>query len=341
VEETPAEAIDRHRARLAALSDEDLLKKLRNVPAMPDGGMFDPAWDDPAWWDQMYLLAAFGDEIGARRLVTAIAPLYERLPLDDPGEMTQSFRHGPERATEGDDRALVQILRPLLRHERAGTRRAAADELGILRDPAVVDDLVLLARGDPEGRVRSEACFGLTMIAGHMDDASLRSAVVGLLRDVASSDQSQEVRYEAADLLANDDPEGARRFQRPQIEWHADPTWVGHTSGRDAVQATRRIIRALITGDLSSPILTDYLSQTASHLVMTPGAGVYPTREPDMPADRSAPDWQSTIELWAEREGAGSRMPSGLAALIELRRASPDEVRARLVDVIAAAPDRS
>jgi hypothetical protein len=340
VEETPTEAIDRHRAQLAALSDEALLDRLRNVPSMPDGGMFDPAWGDQAWWNQMYLLAAFGDEIGARRLVAAIALLYERLPLDDPGEMTQTFRHGPEKATQGDDGALVQILRPLLRHKRPGTRRAAADELGILRDPAVVDDLSLLARGDPEGRVRSQACLSLTMIASHTTDASLRTAVVDLLRDVAFSDPSQDVRYEAADLLAHDDPEGARPFQKPQIEWHADPIWVGHTSGRDAVQATRRIIRALIAGDLRSPILTGYLNQTASRLVMTPGAGVYPSREPDMPADGSAPDWHTTISMWTQHEGAGSRTPSGLTALIKLRRASPDEVRARLVDVIAETPDR-
>ena len=333
-EEAPGDAIDRLRTELAPLSDVMLLDRLRSLAPMPDGGMFDPAWDAQATWDQMYLLAAFADEIGARRLVSGIGLLYERLPLDDPGEMTQSFRHGPERATEGNDALLVQILRPLLRHKRPGTRRAAADELGILRDPSVVDDLSLLAREDPEGRVRSEACVGLTMIADHVDDAALRSAVSDLLRDVASSDPRQDVRYEAADLLASYDPEGARLFQKPPIEWYADPTWTGHTTGRDAAQATRRIIRALITGELSSPVLSEFLDQTANRLVMTPGSGVYPAREPDMPADRSAPDWHSTIALWTEREGASGRTPSGFAALIELRRASPDEVRARFVDVI-------
>lgn len=339
--ETPAEAIERHHAQLAPLTDEALLDRLRSVPSMPDGGLFDPAWEAPAWWDQMYLLTAIGDEIGARRLVAGIGPLYERLPLDDPGEMTQGFRHGPERATQGNDGALVQILRPLLRHKRAGTRRAAADGLGILRDPSVVDDLTLLAREDPVGRVRLEACYGFSMIADHGDDASLRSAVVDLLRDVASSDPSQDVRYDVADLLANYDPEAAAPFEEPQAEWYADPTWVGHTSGRDAVQATRRVIRALITADLSNPILSDYLDQSASHLVMTPGAAVYPGKEPEMPADRRAPDWHASIALWTEREGALARAPSGLSAMIELRRASPDEVRARLVDVIEDAQQRS
>lgn len=140
-EETPGDAIDRLRAELAPLSDEMLLDRLRRLEPVPDGGMFDPAWDAQATWDQMYLLAAFGDEIGARRLLSGVGLLYERLPLDDLGEMTRSFRHGPERATEGNDALLVEILRPLLRHERPGTRRAAADELGILGDPSVVDDL--------------------------------------------------------------------------------------------------------------------------------------------------------------------------------------------------------
>jgi hypothetical protein len=341
-EETPSDAIDRLSAELAPLSDEMLLDRLRNVEPMPDGGMFDPAWDAPATWERMYLLTAFGDEIGIRRLVSGIRLLYERVPLDDPGGVTQTFRHGPERATEGkDDAILVEILRPLLRHGRPGTRRAAADELGILRDRIVVDDLSLLAREDPEGQVRSRACYSLSMIVDSVEDVTLRGSLIELLRYVASSDASQDVRYEVANLLADYDPEAARPFQKPPTEWYADPAWIGHTSGRDAVQATRRIIRALISGDLSGPSLTAYLDQSASRLVMTPGADVYPAGEPDMPADRSAPDWHSTIALWTDGEGASNRTPSGLAALIELRRASPDEVRARLIDVIEDGRQRS
>jgi hypothetical protein len=338
-EETPRAAIERLRAALAPLSDDLLLDRLRSVEPMPDGGMFDPAWDAPATWDRMYLLIAFSDEIGARRLVSGIRLLYERVPLADPGGVTQTFRHGAEKATVDNYSLLVQILRPLLRHERQGTRRAAADELGILRDPIVIDDLSSLAREDPEGQVRSQASFSLWMIANSVEDAALRGLVTDVLRDVASSDASQDVRYEVANLLATYDPEAARPLQEPPIEWYSDPTWMGHTSGRDAVQATRRIIRALITADLSNPILSGYLEQSASRLVMTRGAGVYPAMEPEMPANRSAPDWRSTIALWTEGESASDRTRSGLAALIELRRASPDEVRARLIDVLEDASE--
>jgi hypothetical protein len=102
------------------------------------------------------------DEIGERRLLRAIAPLFQRAVLGDAYEMMQNLRHGPERAAAPDWQALTSIMRLLTRHHRAGCRRWAARELGILRDSQALDDLVA-ALGDEQPLVRSEACTSLEM----------------------------------------------------------------------------------------------------------------------------------------------------------------------------------
>jgi hypothetical protein len=62
-----------------------------------------------------------------------------------------------------DGHFLTVIMRPLTRDQRAGCRRWAVRELGILRDSQALGDLVS-ALGDEEPLVRSEACTSLGML---------------------------------------------------------------------------------------------------------------------------------------------------------------------------------
>jgi hypothetical protein len=97
--------------------------------------------------------------------------------------------------------------------------------------------------------------------------------------------------------------------------------------------ATRRLIRALIKGEIEDPVLSAHLAETGRVLVMTPASGVEPPREPDQPKRGPAPPWRAAIQLWTVEARGEDRQPSGLQALIELRRVSPTEVSARLVAV--------
>jgi len=96
------------------------------------------------------------------------------------------------------------------------------------------------------------------------------------------------------------------------------------------------VIRALIKGEIEDPVLTAYLAKTGRVLVMTPGSGVEPPREPDQPKRGPAPPWRAAIQLWTVEVGGEDRQPSGLKALIELRRISPSEVSASLIAVKAS-----
>lgn len=96
---------------------------------------------------------------------------------------------------------------------------------------------------------------------------------------------------------------------------------------------TRRLIRALIKGEIEDPVLAAYLAKSGRVLVMTPGAGVEPPREPDRPKRGPAPPWRAAIPLWTAEAGGADRQPSGLTALIELRRISPTDVSASLISV--------
>ncbi len=97
--------------------------------------------------------------------------------------------------------------------------------------------------------------------------------------------------------------------------------------------ATRRLIRALIKGEIEDPVLSAHLAETGRVLVMTPGSGVEPPREPDQRKGGPAPAWRAAIKLWTVDVGGEDRQPSGLTALIELHRVSPTEVSAHLIAV--------
>ncbi len=105
---------------------------------------------------------------------------------------------------------------------------------------------------------------------------------------------------------------------------------IRHDHGKPA---TRRLIRALITGDIQDPVLAAHLRTTLRVLVMTPGSGVQPPWEPDHPEHGPTPPWHARIELWTAQAGGTDPRPSGLVAVIALHRVSVDEVSAHLLSV--------
>lgn len=193
-ERVPADGIRRHRQTIEPLSDDELIARIEGIEPLPDADDDDPAWLDDATWDRAEFLLAAADAIGERRLLRAIAPLFQRAALGDAYEMMQGLRHGPERAAAPDWQALTSIMRPLVRHHRAGCRRWAVRELGILRDPQAVGELVS-ALADEQPLVRSEACTSLGML-GEAVPAS-RQQIRARLQDTAEHDESSEVRRDA------------------------------------------------------------------------------------------------------------------------------------------------
>lgn len=187
----PGPGIRRHRQVIESLSDDELIARIESLEPLPDADDDDPAWLEDATWDRAEFLLAAADSIGERRLLRAIAPLFGQAALGDGYEMMQGLRHGPERAAAPDWQVLASIMRPLTRHERVGCRRWAVRELGVLRDPQALDDLVS-ALGDQEPAVRSEACMSLGMLGEVV--SSLRQQVRAHLQPVAEHDSSSEVR---------------------------------------------------------------------------------------------------------------------------------------------------
>jgi hypothetical protein len=151
----PTDGIGRHRQLIERLSDGELIARLKDIEPLPDADDDDPAWLDDATWDRAEFLLAAADAIGERGLPLAIGPLFQRAALGDGHEMMQGLRHGAERAVAGDWQALAAFMRPLTRDPRAGCRRWAVRELGILHDAKAVDDLTAaLADEQPPGPLR-------------------------------------------------------------------------------------------------------------------------------------------------------------------------------------------
>lgn len=193
-ERAPADGIRRHREAIGPLSDDELIALLESMEPLPDADDDDPAWLEDATWDRAEFLLAAADAIGKRRLLRGIAPLFQRAALGDGYEMMQGLRHGPERAVAPDWQALTGIMLPLTRDQRAGCRRWAVRELGILRTPQALDDLVE-ALGDDEPLVRSEACMSLGSLGQAAPDA--RPQIRAHLQATARLDKSSEVRRHA------------------------------------------------------------------------------------------------------------------------------------------------
>ena len=167
---------------------------------LPDGSESDPVWDDDANLQRVELLIALADEVGDRRLVAGIAPLFERAALGDVFEMMQGIRHGAERAVEPAWGLLTAIMRPLAQHKRAGCRRWAVRELGVLRDSSALDDLVASLE-DAEEQVRAEACMSLVMLRRDISEDQ-RSDLRRHLESVERNDDSALVRAAANRELA-------------------------------------------------------------------------------------------------------------------------------------------
>lgn len=193
-ERAPADGIRRHREMIGPLSDDDLIARIERLEPLPDADDDDPAWREDATWDRAEFLLTAADAIGDRRLSRAIAPLFQRAALGDGNAMMQGLRHGPERAVAPDWQLLTGIMRPLTRDQRAGCRRWAVRELGILRDPHALDDLVAALR-DAEPLVRSEASTSLGMLGQAALHA--RPQIRAHLQATAVHDTSSDVRRHA------------------------------------------------------------------------------------------------------------------------------------------------
>jgi HEAT repeat protein len=193
-ERAPASGIRRHCQAIEPLSDDELIACIEGTEPLPDADDDDPAWLVDATWDRAEFLLATADAIGERRLLRAIAPLFQRAALGDAYEMMQNLRHGPERAAAPDWQALTGIMRPLTRYHRAGCRRWAVRELGILRDPQALHDLIS-ALGDEQPLVRSEACASLSALGQAVP--ATRQPMRARLKAVAEHDTSSEVRSDA------------------------------------------------------------------------------------------------------------------------------------------------
>ena len=111
--------------------------------------------------------------------------------------------------------------------------------------------------------------------------------------------------------------------------------WEGTTSYDEGKRAVRRVIRALVAGELTHPVLAELLAATGRVLVMTPGRGVEPPREPAQARRGPLLSWQARIPLWTALDDPAKRAPSGLVAVISLRRVGQSEVDAQLVGVEA------
>jgi HEAT repeat protein len=195
-----ADRFERQRIAVAQLSDDELLAAITSMAPLPDVDDLDPVWTDDANFERAELLLAIADSIGERRLVRAIQLVYERAAPGDVFEMLRGLRHGPELAVAPDWGRLVAILRPLARHPRAGTRRWAIDELGVLRDRAALPEL-LAALDDPEPIVRDAAITSLAMVALALN-TSERAIARDRLERISESDPVEDVRASARHTLA-------------------------------------------------------------------------------------------------------------------------------------------
>lgn len=166
MESSPAEAIERHRVALRALSEDEFLIAIDQIPPLADTDS--TIWDDEHRWEDAYRLVAAADVIGEQGWSKAIVPLFERAAKGDLYGAMQSLRHGPEKAVP-HPQELASLIEPLTRHPRAGTRQWSVRELGILRQRSSLDRLLEAFKDDvPE--VRSEACTSLEMLGQEYSD---------------------------------------------------------------------------------------------------------------------------------------------------------------------------
>jgi hypothetical protein len=194
----PGDGIRLHSRVLAALSDDELISRIKRCEPLPDADDDDPAWLEDAIWDRAEFLLAAADTIGDRQLVRAIGLVFQRAALGEGYEMMQGLRHGAERAVAHNWSVLTDIMRRLTRDRHGGCRRWAVRELGILRDPRALEELAEALR-DVQPLVRCEACMSLGMLAQAVPGA--RPQIRTRLQRAAVGDSSSEVRRHAQSAL--------------------------------------------------------------------------------------------------------------------------------------------
>ena len=212
---------------------------------------------------------------------------------------------------------------------RGGLDPISGDEFLYSRCVAIVNgrDFYEAVLADPRQMLKDMEFESLLYVAGKAWEAKTGTEF-DPDTDVSYETWSNEAGWPPADL----EPEVP---QPPRAKEERDEPVVKYVYGK---QATRRVIRSLITGEIHDPVLDEYLATTSAALVMTPGTLVEPPPEPYQPKGQ-APPWHARIGLWAVAPGETTRNPSGLVARIELQRASPFEVKARLLGVAEASPE--
>lgn len=180
-----------HEARLASASDEQVLAELGALEPLPDET--DSGWNEPPFplFETAGYLVALADEIGRRQLEEGIPLVLAKACFGDPGETMRGLRHALEAAVDERWERLAEMCVEATKSKRAGTRLWATTELGVLRDPVTLPALVARL-SDVEARVRAQAAISINMLGQH--HAGAVAALIPVLRDMASTDPSGEVR---------------------------------------------------------------------------------------------------------------------------------------------------
>ena len=215
---------------------------------------------------------------------------------------------------------------------RGGSYPISGDEFLYARCVALVNgrDFYEAVLADPRQMLKDMEFESILYVAGTAWEAKTGTEF-DPDTDVSYETWSNEAGWPPADP----EPEVPQPPRPPRSPEDRDESTVKYDNGK---LATRRVIRALIKGEIHDPVLDEYLARTSEALVMTPGILVEPPPEPYQ-SKGQAPPWDARIGLWTLAPGETTRNPSGLVAHIELQRVSPFEITARLLGVVEGPPD--
>lgn len=278
--------------------------------------------DDATFWGLLDKLD-WRHEGDDDRVVAPVVRALTELPLEDIESFQNILAH---KLYALDGRAWA---REIGSGWRGGLHPISGDEFLYARCVAIVNgrDFYEAVLADPRQMLKDMEFESILYVAGTAWEAKTGTEF-DPDTDVSYETWSNEAGWPPADP----EPEVP---QPPRAKEARNEPVIKYVYGKEA---TRRVIRSLVTGEIHDPVLDDFLARTSATLVMTPGSLVEPPREPDQPKGKAAP-WHARIGLWTVAPGETTRNPSGLVARIELQRVSPFEVNARLLGVVEASPD--